>query len=159
MIEVKFSSHAATVTLKKLYPAEPREVEVKVRMSEGRAIIGLISSPTFPIQWEITTRGQTLEAICWKWNYFFTLFNLQNLFSHNVTNHRGVNGMPLHVFCFCYFWVSYSVLFEVKKLFASFSLGNWPIFRWIYPLVSLNLGTYLKSWRADQAADKKIWPS
>ena len=74
----------------KIYRAEPREVEVKVRMSEGRAIIGLISSPTFPIQWEITTRGQTLEAICWKWNYFFTLFNLQNLFSHNVTNHRGV---------------------------------------------------------------------
>ena len=50
MIEVKLSYHAATVTLKKLYLAEPREVEVKVRMSEGRAIIGLISSPTFPIQ-------------------------------------------------------------------------------------------------------------
>ena len=120
MIEVKLSYHAATVTLKKLYPVEPREVEVKVRMSEGRAIIGLISSPTFPIQWEITTRGQTLEAICWKWNYFFTLFNLQNLFSPNVANHRGVNGMPLQLFCFCYFWVSYSVLFEIKKLFASF---------------------------------------
>ena len=60
---------------KELHHDEPTEVEVKVRVSEGRAIIGLISSPTFPIQWEITTRGQTLEAICWKWNYFFALSN------------------------------------------------------------------------------------